>query len=292
MSGRHDPLRKPRRFQRPPRLIFLLLLLVIIGLAWFFIFLNDERFVLQTIEVSGNRRLADEPFIAAAREVLAGRRWFFFRRDNFWFYSPKEVAAALGAHFNRLASVAPSTAGWNTLHLNVVERQATALWCPDPLEALSLMESACFYLDQGGLAFARAPRFSSSPLVVLTGLQLAASSTPAVHSQPWPRSVFARLLDLTLSLEGFFQSTALAGVQVRQITANNAGDYEFYLADIHHPVSGFNIIIAQEQTAVEILTLLRSVLAVPVFQEELTAGQKLEYLDLRFDRKVFYRFRK
>ncbi len=293
MANRYDSLKKTSR-HRPPaawRLPVLFFLLILTSAAGGFVFLNAERFALRVIEINGNRLLTEEMIVAAARQALTGRRWFFFRRDRYWFYSPTQLSAALGARLTRLAAVEVKTTGWNTLQFQITERHTAALWCPKE----SVLMENCFYLDETGLAFAPAPRFSAPPLVVITGTEpaiTASSSPPLIKSQPLPRSSFRRLWDLKLSLENFFQAAVpFNNFIVQKITAVADGDYKFYFTNSYQLATGFEIIVANTQTAAEILDRLESVLAVPKFKTELTSAAKLEYLDLRFDRKVFYRFR-
>lgn len=270
------------------RLAILLFVLVFIAAIGALIFLNGDKFVLQTIEISGNKQLSSVALAAAAREAMAGRRAWFFNRDHYWFYSPEQLAAVLAARFGRLASIDVQTPDWRTLQIKVTERQTVALWCPDP----SIENEDCFYLDETGLAFARAPHFSTPPLVVIIGAIPSATSTlPTLKSQPLPRSVFSDLLAFKSSLEKFFPQTPFGHIAVRQIEATNDGDYKFHLANWRVPESDFDLSITRTQTTAEILNLLKSVLTVPVFTTELTLGTKLEYLDLRFGRKIFYRFR-
>jgi len=264
-----------RRGYSPWRLVILLCILVLSGSIWGLIFLNGEQFALRTIEVRGNQQLSATAIAVAVREALAGERAWFLHRDRYWFYSPEQLTASLGARFGRLASIDVQTPDWQTLWLEISERKTTALWCPT---------TDCFYLDETGLAFAPAPHFSTPPFVVIAGPESLSTSTwPRLKSQPLSRSVFFRLLNLKLVLENFFEATALKGVQVNQIRVTADGDYRFRLND-------FDLLMAATQSTDEILNLLRTVFTVPVFNTELALGTKLESLDLRFGQKVFYRF--
>ncbi|HEY4524467.1 MAG TPA: hypothetical protein VJL36_01795 [Candidatus Paceibacterota bacterium] len=291
MTGRYESLKKTAR-RRPaaawrlPVWLLLLVLVVAGGLAFFF---NSDRFALRAIEIRGQHLLTAEMIATAARQTLAGRRWFFFRRDRYWFYSPTQLSAALRARFTRLAAVTPQISGWNTLQLQVTERRTAALWCAED----SVPTENCFYLDETGLAFARAPHFSASPLITIVGADPpAVSSTPLLNSQPLPRARFHHLLNLKLALEEFFRSAPpLDNFAVQKITATADGDYKFYFTGPNQTPAGFEIIITRTQTVAEILDRLESVLAVPEFQAELTPAARLEYLDLRFGHKIFYRFR-
>lgn len=293
MPGHRDLLKKPRRLHTAWRLFFLCLFLAAAAATWLYIFLNDGRFVLRTIEVTGNHLLTNEALEAVTREALTGRRWLVFRRDRYWFYDPLTVASALRQRFGRLASVKVAASGWQTLRLEVVERPTTALWCLVELP----IPANCFYLDATGLAFAQAPHFSWPPLLVITGSWPrlgGASTTPAagtvIGSQPLPRSLFSRLIKLRSLLDSFFAGTVLAGVSVKQIAATPVGDLEFDLADETSLARTFKIMVGRDQPDEEILTLLRVTLDAPSFEGELETGRTLEYFDLRFANKVFYRF--
>lgn len=296
MPGHHDLFKKPRRLHGARRLFLLSLFLAAAAAVWLFLFLNGERFALRTIEVSGNHLLADISLSAAARETLTGRRWLVFYRDRYWFYDPEAMASALRRQFDRLASVKVKASDWQILRLEVEERQTIALWCGRELA----VPADCFYLDQTGLAFARAPHFSWPPLLVITGSwppsgETGTSTAPAaaavIGSQPLPRSLFSRLSKLRSLLDSFFAGTALASPAVQKIIVTAAGDLEFNLANERSLARSFKIMVGSGQSNEEILALLRVVLAAPSFQKELAAGRTLEYLDLRFAHKVFYRWR-
>ncbi|MBI2100681.1 MAG: hypothetical protein HYT47_01530 [Candidatus Vogelbacteria bacterium] len=297
MLGHHDLLlRRPRRLVTR-RLIFLCLFLMLATATWLFIFLNDERFSLRVIEVSGNRLLTDESLIAAARQALTGRRWFVFRRDRYWFYDPRTVTSVLSQRFDRLSAVTVAASSWQILRLEVAERATAALWCPVELR----VSADCFYLDATGLAFARAPHFSRPPLLVITGFwplprgeagtSTMSAAAAVIGSQPLPRSLFSRLIKLRSRLDSSFDDTALAGATMQQIIVTSFGDIEFNLASKRSLARPFKIMVGGDQSDEEILTFLRATLAAPAFQSELAAGRALEYFDLRFAHKVFYRFR-
>lgn len=273
---------KSPRHRRGLRLGSLLTALILAAGTWLLFFLNSERFSLRLVEIRGEKRLNEQTLAQAIDEALVGRRWLVFRRRSFWFYSAAETRSALLNRFTRLVEVETTARGFKTLRLEVKERAPVALWCPEP--------AICFYLDETGLAFARAPFFSSPPLLVLNGFWRGAPRVVAgPGSQPWPRPVFDELLALAAGLQNFFRRSPADGDTVRQIDVDAAGDYQFYLADYRRTPSGFRIIVGPGAPAAEILAALESVFALPTFQAELTVGRKLQYLDFRFRGKVFYR---
>ncbi|MEK7552513.1 MAG: hypothetical protein AAB505_00170 [Patescibacteria group bacterium] len=288
MVSQHDYLRStPRERAWSWRLICLCLALLVTSVGGAVFFLNQERFALREIVITGNRLIPTTDLVSAVKKTLSRDHWLL-RTDRFWFYSPLTVARELSNNFDRLMAVAVSASTFNTLRVQVVERQPTAIWCRE----------TCFYLDETGTVFASAPDFSHAPVPVITGewspRPVNATTTPVqavgLGTQPIPRSDFGRLRSLVSKLNQFLATTVLAGQTIWRIDVSTVGDYEFYSEPREPDQSGFKIISTRRQTETEIISLLHSTLTVATFKNELAIGRALTSLDLRFPGKIFYRF--
>lgn len=283
VTGKQDLIARKRVVRKRRRKISLFIFLfVLVGLIGLFFYLaNHERLAIKEITIYGNKTLNNESLLVATREVLAGRYLGLIRRDNFLFYPRKELTLALKQKFDKLATLDLTASYDGQLTLFITEREARVLWCLE-------LAAPCVYLDQTGLAFSPAPQFSGP--VMLTVL---ASRVATLNSFPLSAGDFAHLLSFATRLPPVLPKSLMARPIAYRASLLPEGDLELWLKGVGENLANpirLRLNLADDPAQLE--SSLQSAFGVTNFLEEVRSRRAdLEYLDLRFADKVFYKFR-
>lgn len=198
--------------------------------SWLFAFsiLSDLPFLaIDSVEIRG----ADSDIVpmlqAAALQALAGSYGGMFSRADRLIYPRAAVAAAVAAVSPRVASVSMGTDGANMLTVTVMERQPSAVICPDlpDLDSLASTDSSdeCFLADSDGLIFEPA---SSTTVAMdryyVPGLADDASLTADFIGE------YATSSAEFAALQGFYEGARQAGIAVQAVLMKDGGEYELY----------------------------------------------------------------
>lgn len=269
-----------KRQRRAWLILILLLLLLMIG--GFFYAANHERLAIKEIVVTGTKSVSAEAVERAARAALAGRYFRLVRRDNMFLYPRETLRATLLAEFDKLASVESSANYDGRLRLMVAEREAVAMWCT------SATSTPCSYLDAFGLAFTRAPMFSGPVM-----LEVVASRPAITNTVPMPSATFRHLRALANTIPTAIPTALLPRAESIRAELLADNDIRLWVKDSSEVSRRAIPLLMSLTSEPEVLAEnLRSAFATPSFLTEIKNRRAdLEYLDLRFTDKVFYKFR-
>jgi len=273
----------------------LFLIVSIVGVLAYL--LSQPKVLIKQIEISGNEVLTEGELRELVEQRLDGRYFFLFPRRSIFLAPFREIERSILETYDRAKKVGTSRTWFQTLHVHVDERQPFALWCREievvlsseqppesqsgASEATSTSEAVvpesqqleqCYFLDGEGFIFTEAPRFSGSAYFKYYG---DIEENEPVGGQFLTQERFG---ELRLFLDSFFD-TGL-GVDALRVTGEGA---ELVLSE------GGVILFTLEQNLTHALDNLESALSVEVFTEG--SLDSLEYIDLRFGDKVYYRFK-
>ncbi|MEK7091362.1 MAG: hypothetical protein AAB900_00020 [Patescibacteria group bacterium] len=256
-------------------LILTLIFLVIISVDIIFL-LRSPGFLINKVVISGASPYEQEKITEAVNLVLNTDCPCLIPRRSLLFYPRSLLSQAVHQASPRAGDLELSLFG-RTLELNIQERKPLALWCGNANET-----KQCFFLDQTGTAFSPAPTFSTGVFPEF----YQATGTPTLFSQPRPELDLPQFLNFTNQVGVLLQT--LSSSSLVRIEAETDGD----LALIFEQGRQTWKLLINEQTKSDlVLANLKAVLQAVSFRQTWQAGQNLDYLDLRFSSKVFYKFR-
>lgn len=257
--------------RRRARIIVGVLILVIFAAAIFYLswFLSRPFIIINNITVSGNSLIASDVILAATKNILAGSYLGLFAKSNIFLYPEKVIQGTLATVFPAIKNVQGNLKNWQTLQLLVEERAPFALWC-QPTDA-----AACFYLDDNGLIFSAAPVFSSNIFLKFTGGQI--GTNLPIGKYFLPTDEFRRVTF-------FLDSLTPLGLTPISLEASADG-YQ-----IQFKGGGRLIVNAVDDLSV-ILKNLEIILRSNNLKKTLARGGVIDYIDLRYGNKVFYKFK-
>jgi len=174
--------------------------------------------------------------------------------------------------FPRIASVSVDTPHSNEARITITERAPAGVWCgAERTEG----PEGCFFLDKTGFIYSRAPQFTNSPFFMYYG----ARSNEDVE----PIGTFFLSQNVLQEFNLFVEGLSKLGMTPRALVEHD--DY-FELID----EGGTRIFFPIAEGYAGTLENIRAILGSGEFQNDI--GGKLlsvDYIDLRFGSKVFYK---
>jgi len=253
--------------------------LVIIGI--FSYISRNVKVNIHTIEISGNEIIDTKLIKEVVDEKLIGYYLKLFPKTNFLFYPKGAIKNELENRFKRLTNISFKLKDVNTLEISVAERIALYTWCGEYPPELNTSEQKCYFLDESGFIFDEAPYFSGDVYLRLYGEDGVNLENPA--GSYFSQKIFYNLIALRNNIGGM-------GVATKAIYVTVDGEVRILLparGDGRNP----EIILKADADFNKVAENLQAALDTePLLSKFKTQYSSLQYIDLRFGNKVYYKF--
>lgn len=237
------------------------------------------------LKINGNKIITTESIETAINEELAGKYFWLFPKTNVLFYPQKEIKTILLNKFKRIADLTLEIKNRKTLEVSINERTAKYTWCGRVVQDSSnANQSKCYFLDDTGYIFDEAPYFSGSVYFKFYGLTENATENPI--GSYFDKNNFNKLISFKENLE----KMGLKPVSLWKDNSNN-DDAGIELASNKENYSP-KIFFRLDSDFQNISENLEAALTTEPLQTEFNKKYSaLQYLDLRFGNKVYYKFK-
>lgn len=254
-----ERLRERRRSRRrSSRVVFLiLLLLLLIGVVYG---LRQGAVRISHIQTSGT----DSDLTHYATNAMQGMYLWLIPRDSFFFVPEGHIRSAILADYPDLATVSIRHIGLKAVMITVTERTAVARWCGS---TRSNLVELCYVFDPNGFIFALAATSTQTLNSFLLYSPLTSTTTEQI------RATLANSAQLPATFD-FARRISAFGTSVATIEINNGE-----VNDSLENGTRVTYLLGHEQQAITALVSAGENL-------NLSDGS-LEYVDLRFDGKVY-----
>ncbi len=232
----------------------LLLFLTLIGLSY------HNAFTVSAVTVSGNASVSVGEVAATAAEVTTGRYAGVVPKAGIFFYPTGTLEELLLSRYMRFREADVFRTGLSSVRIEVKERKPDMLVCAG---------EECAFSDDSGFIYGPAPVFSGYPFTLwqTETLQMATTVSPYFNS--------ARTLTRAL---------VSRGLAPQLLDEGEAGDLSIAFAE------NFVLKVNLKQPVEEILKNFDTVLKNGGSSIRTSENEFLiEYIDLRFGNKVFYK---
>ncbi|HEY4488345.1 MAG TPA: hypothetical protein VJB97_02420 [Candidatus Paceibacterota bacterium] len=249
--------------------IVLILASAVYGVHWISYM---PRLTVQTVTVEGTERLEPQLVRAYAEAVLDDGSYHFLARDNILLYPREIIEHGIEGDFPRVknATVGRASILSNVLVVSVEERSPYALWC----EAAGYASStACFVMDDGGFLFARQSALEPG-LATAYVFEGGLSEGDEPVGRRFAEGQVHGVLDLLRELE-------TAGFAPLGAHVVDERDYTVPLASGYYLKLSFG--------SGEALLLVHNLQLVLEADDLRGKHAELEYVDLRFGNRVYYK---
>jgi cell division septal protein FtsQ len=220
-----------------------------------------QQLAIADVAVAGTRQLAEDALVSTVKKRLDESTFRLFSRNNIFLYPQSAIESDLTNSFPRIkhVSVARESLLASALVVRVEERTPYAVWCDD----------ACFVLDEHGFIFAEQHEMAKKAYTFYGGLV----PNAAPIGQTFLEGRLSSAVQLLDSLER-------AGYAPVRFTVESERDFTVSLAQGQRLLASFDV------SPNDILRNLETALASDALKGTLDS---LDYIDLRFGNKVYYK---
>lgn len=247
--------RRKRQAKAIKRLGFFMFFLLLLSAAIWGSFWT-RHFRISRIDIEGADRIEIEE---ALRPYLASLNGFYLPEDHYVFLSLDRIKEILKEKDFGAASAAKSFP--NTLLIKFEKPEPHLIWClPD-----------CYYIDGKGALSGRAPNFSEAPLpqIVLENSALPKLGENVISGEN------------AANFEIWFQNLKSIGAIMTKIEFLSGGQLKIHVNE------GWYIYLQENHGPQKLFNDLRLLLDQKIKENR----ANLEYIDLRFENKAFYKLR-
>jgi len=285
---KNSKVRKGRR----TKIFFVTLLLILAIIAGIIALLRKPAFQINHINVVGTQSLDPNDVLQIAEQYISGNYVLVIPRTNALFFSKSGMQNYLISKIPSLESDTVEFSDRNVLTVTVVEKKPQYLWCADATD--------CYFVDQNGIIYDQAPEFTPGVFITFTGT---ASSAETVDPNPLGErfaspaefQFITNTLDTLqnypmhiLSVQYLLDTNTLSGGQ-----PINEGDIAITVDQIKNTIVSpvTELIITNTETSADIISALDLLANDQDFTGTLaTSASTLNYIDLRFAGKIYYKF--
>lgn len=238
-----------------------------------------ERFTIHTIDVRGADSLEEKDiseFIFARLENTVG---IFFPLKNTFFVPAKKIKNELEEEFLLINSANVLRKGFDELIVIVKERQPETIFCAENTSEENVVQGTqrgdCFFADNSGIIYKKIPHIARSQFRTI--YFESDPDQPILGSAPLGKKEIEALFDLLeLLKENQFES--------ERVFLAQDGSFKIQTD------KGFALVVPRKENYTDELSRFLTALTADVFKED-SALENVTEFDLRFGRKVFYKFR-
>ena len=275
------------RFREYSSVLFSRIFIVVLLLLIFFIagggVSHKSKWQIIQINVVGASAVSSDEIKKIVLEKILGNYFLVYARNNSHLFPVGEINQSLLNTFPRIVSASAERIDEHTVTINISERKPYALWCGLP--PASFGSKDCWFIDETGFVFDRAPVFSKGVYMEVYGALVEKNSgEPLRASLPFDRFVtantFAKLLNEKLG-------------KPYRISLKPDGELEVTLfTSVKYPFLAETVLRFNDDSSPE--ALVKNLLSsIPVqFPNNATPKKKLLYIDMRFGNKVIFGFEK
>lgn len=287
---RSRPIRSYKRRKEQKRILFvrssIALFVVIVFVAAISFITHRPEITIRSVIINGSSAGMQEKLRLYTKEKLIGNYFKLFPKANIFLFSRKGIEEGLLNSFPNLSSVSASFNDFQSISIFVEERKNRYLWCGEELPDENVLPQKCYFLDGSGIIFAPAPYFSGNVYFEFFGLvtgkqiRMESSAEYPLGFYAFPESSFRFIIGFKNSLEG-------KSFIVQRAFIKEEGGYEFILNN------GSRIIFDESLSIENLMGNLEVGLETDVLKKVhlIADSTSLEYVDLRFNNKIFYKFK-
>ncbi|MBU3925917.1 FtsQ-type POTRA domain-containing protein [Patescibacteria group bacterium] len=246
-------------------LIFFLILIIIALVVWSF-YLNYFR--IKNIEIFGNSFIEKEKIIGNINSSISGKYFYLIPKDNILITSKKEIINNLQNNFLRIKSTDIIKELPDKVIVTIKEREPVALLCED---------KKCFFIDDSGYVFEESPFFSGDVFIKFIDKRENVGnlvSDGKLSFRLIPEDEFRNLIN-------FLELLSKDGIKISDIILKNEDLYELYT------IEGWYILLSKRIDFTIAFDNLKITLNSQIKEKRLD----LEYIDLRLENKVFFKYK-
>jgi len=282
MLGRSNTLKSARLRGRRRKAVIgkAVIVFCVVIVLWALVFWLSglSQVTVKSVEVEGNASMSSSAIASTTVGFLSGRYYFTVAKSNAFFYPKETIENYIYTSFPQIEKASVGLKNFQTLKISITERQPKALLCKSvSLEIISSGEKdSCFIFDSKGFIFASSTELgSASPKMIKFWSKLPQGEP--IGQQFLSGERLGELFELTKNVSAF--GFAITDFRDREDGAKeavlSAGERLIFSddTDLKAAIANFQAIIGDQVLGVS------------------NIFSKLDYIDLRFGNKVYYKLK-
>ncbi len=222
-----------------------------------------DRFSITTVRVDGAQAVNAADVHSLIERDLIGDRYLLVPRRSMFFFPRAEIERDVLAKFPRIKTVVLTASFTPTLTASITERSPQYVWCASGI-------APCQFLDAEGVLLGEAPIFSGAVYLEFDG----------------GSAVDGRFLSLEKITAVSSFVSLLKRSQIEVVRAIVAGADEYHLVT----KEGWQIYFRTAQSPQTLVENLEAAVGAPEFIAKKKQALLLQYIDVRFENKIYYKF--
>ncbi|MEK7136542.1 MAG: hypothetical protein AAB821_03055 [Patescibacteria group bacterium] len=278
---RRQKTEKKRLRRRRLSSFYLVIFLILLGVGIYA--LQRPEFRIQSVSIVGSKVVNRAQAKIAVKKVLSGRYFFIVPRDSIFFYSRKSIKSNVSKISGYVASTSLDLNKSRVLEVNIHERNAKYIWCNK--QVVDRVTSDCYFVDKNGLFFSRSSGLSRNILFLIE------SSLPDKVLGKYVLAVedFTVLIKTIDYLPQIISFAGMNNIEIEKVIIDDKGDYLFQVEERKEgEVEFWEIRWDPRDNVSTLASRLKVLWQDKTFTYERNKSE-LDYIDLRFGKKVFYR---
>lgn len=136
--------------------------IVVLVVVLFSLISHLDQFEINKITVTGNDVVNEKDIQDVALEELKGKYFKIFLRNNSIIFPRKSIESSVSRKYKRIADIDVSFDDIHSIKIEVREREPEGVFCEGSIYKESIEGETCYFLDNDGYIFSKAPKFSGS----------------------------------------------------------------------------------------------------------------------------------
>ncbi len=235
-----------------------------------------QRFKIVKVDLFGGMLVTEEDVQKKTFEYLGESYFWLFPKSNALIYPKSDLEDFLKHNFKRIDTIDISLKGFSRLQVAITERKHFAIWCKG-LPSINNLDEECYFMDRNSTIFAPAPNFSGDAYFKYYG--------PIATDMPIIGQEYISSSTTFFELSGFVDSTKKLSLKPQYIISKGDGEYEMKLS------GGGNIYFDTKASIQKTSENLSALLSTDALSKLDRDSFPVEYLDLRFGNKLFYKLK-
>lgn len=278
-KGKRKTLLGERRRRRRNVIASIFCIGVIVLCTVLFFILRKGEWQISEVYVYGGESISQDQVEDAIWDELSGKYIYVFPRTSLFIYPSGAITDGVMGNFSRIKDVELDLELPRTLHVTLEEYKPYALWCErkekgiyDPVAISTdtdIRKGDCYYIDNQGYIFDEAPSFREGIYFMYIG----------GVSNPLRSYIFVD--DYFIKFEAFRKQVQDIGLSSQALIINEDETFVMELTE------GGVILLDKDIPLGVAYDNLASVLKDP--DAGFVSRDKIEYIDLRYLRKVYYK---
>lgn len=268
------------RRKKRTKVLFVLLLLLIVIAAGIIIFLRKSDLQITSVTVAGTRALDPKEIEQVVNTSLQGNYGYLIPKSNTLLFSKQKTKSLIMNRYPGIYNVVTKFTDRGSIVVTVSEKESEHMWCTT---------GACYFIDDAGVVYRDAPLFSDGVYTYFSGSL--GTLMPETGSRISSRFVSEPDYKLLLN---YFSVLSQFPMVLHEIAIDENRDITIRFSQIkNYKTSNQSVVkVRLDENPRTIITTITLLLADKSFLNALIAkGGDLELIDLRFEGKIFYKFK-